>query len=53
MKKLYNTPELIDEMLLAQDVMAASGDTDSEITESDTDTVVDVDNSFRAFSALR
>ncbi len=51
MKKLYNTPELIDEMLLAQDVMAASGDTDSET--SDTDTVVDVDNSFRAFSALR
>ena len=53
MKKLYNTPELIDEMLLAQDVMAASGDVNSDTTDSDTDTVVDVDNAFRAFSALR
>ncbi len=44
MKKIYNTPELKDEMLIAQDVMAASEEIEASDTDiSDTD---QVDNTF-------
>ena len=48
MKKIYNTPELKDEMLIAQDVMAASEEIDVPDTDiSDTD---QVDNSYGEMS---
>lgn len=48
MKKIYNTPELKDEMLIAQDVMAASEEIDVSDTDiSDTD---QVDNSYGEMS---